>query len=210
LGPAVLIETEEDKSGAIKQRAVVERTFDKGKTIAALRSFISRVVVGMEACPYTKSADISATGLESRGITPGPVGYRYSPTVDSCQVMAVFWNCICELMAEPEVNLSSIMLSLPGIGTKEDGGHERFAAVVELVGRYLCLFRGDGAFGLVHFYPDYERERVHPLDMPAYGHLPPMSWCKYFGRRLSVVSTCTHSSVWFAYESAPHVEKGWT
>lgn len=76
-------------------------------------------------------------------------------------------------MAEPEQNLSSIMLSLPAIE-----GHERFSAVVELVGRYLCLFRGDGSFGLVHFYPEYEREKVHPVGMPAYGHLPPMSWCE--------------------------------
>ncbi|KAL7509613.1 hypothetical protein ACHAXN_008284 [Cyclotella atomus] len=132
----------------------------------------------MEACPYTKSVDVRASGLESRGVMPGPVGYRFSGTSDACQVMAVFWNCICELMAEPEENLSSIMLSLPGIVGSEgvDGGHVRFAAVVELVGRYLCLFQGDGAFGLVHFYPSYERERVHLLDMPAYGHLPPMSW----------------------------------
>ncbi|KAL7515832.1 hypothetical protein ACHAWX_000909 [Stephanocyclus meneghinianus] len=178
LGPAVLIETEEDFSGEIERKAAVEGTIDKDKTIAALRSFISRVVVGLEACPYTKSADVSATGLESRGITPGPVAYRFSPTLEACQVMAVFWNCICELMAEPEERLSSIMLSLPGIGREEDGGHERFAAVVELVGRYLCLFRGDGAFGLVHFYPGYDRGRVHPLDMPAYGHLPPMSWLR--------------------------------
>lgn len=179
LGPAVLIETEEDVSGDVERRSAAEGAFDKEKTVAALRSFISRVVVGMEACPYTKSADVSATGLESRGVTPGPVGYRFSPTVEACQTMAMFWNCICELMAEPEANLSSIMLSLPGIGRAEDGGHERFAAVVELVGRYLCLFRGDGAFGLVHFYPTYERERVHPIDSPAYGHLPPMSWREF-------------------------------
>ncbi|KAL3797052.1 hypothetical protein ACHAWO_006688 [Cyclotella atomus] len=177
VGPAVLIETEESTSTTVGSS---EGWYDKDKIIAALRYFISRVVVGMEACPYTKSVDVSASGLESRGVTPGPVGYRFSGTSDACQVMAVFWNCICELMAEPEENLSSIMLSLPGIGGSEgvDGGHERFAAVVELVGRYLCLFRGDGAFGLVHFYPSYDRERVHPLDMPAYGHLPPMSWLR--------------------------------
>lgn len=178
LGPAVLIETEEDTSGVCEQRTAAEGKYDKEKTIASLRSFISRVVVGLEACPYTKSADVSATGLERQGVTPGPVGYRFSGTVEACQVMAVFWNCICELMAEPEQNLSSIMLSLPGIGDEAENGHERFAAVVELVGRYLCLFRGDGAFGLVHFYPTYERERVHPIDHAAYGHLPPMSWLR--------------------------------
>lgn len=144
LGPAVLIETEDDTSGEVEKRFAAESRYDKDKTIVSLRSFISRIVVGMEACPYTKSVDVSASGLESRGVTPGPVGYRFSATSEACQVMAVFWNCICELMNESDERLSSIMLSLPGIGREDESGHERFAAVVELVGRYLCLFRGDG------------------------------------------------------------------
>lgn len=136
-------------------------------------------MVGLEACPYTKSVDTSAVGLEKFGVTPGPVGYRYSPTTDACMVMSCFWNSICEMMSEPETNLSSIMLSLPGIGMGSGSeAHNRFAAVVELVGRYLCLFRGDGAFGLVHFHPAYDRSIVHPQRKPAYGHLPPVSWLR--------------------------------
>ena len=38
-----------------------------------MRSFVTRVVVGAGACPYTKSADVAATGLAARGVTPGPV-----------------------------------------------------------------------------------------------------------------------------------------
>lgn len=182
LGPALLIETkaktEDEKEDAALQKAI-EGTFDEDKTVAALKSFISRVVVGLEACPYTKSVDMSAVGLEKQGVVPGPVGYRYSPTTDACMVMSMFWNCICEMMSEPDPNLSSIMLSLPGIGMGSGReAHDRFAAVVELVGRYLCLFRGDGSFGLVHFHPEYDRSIVHPLAKPAYGHLPPASWLR--------------------------------
>ena len=57
------------------------------------------------------------------------------------------------------------------------------AAVVELVGRYLCLFRGDGAFGLVHFHPRYDRDAVEPRHAPAYGHLPPLDWIPHMLRR---------------------------
>ena len=180
LGPALLIETE--KRTVVEQltredQRAVEYTFDRDRTIAALRSFIGRVVVGLEACPYTKSVDVSAVGLENRGVVPGPVGYRYSPTTDPIMAMSMFWNCICEMMSSPETDLSSIMLSLPGIGIGDDkSAHERFAAVVELAGRYLCLYRGDGAFGLVHFHPAYDRSLIHPLDKPSYGHLPPISW----------------------------------
>mmetsp|Transcript_14805 Transcript_14805/g.25269 ORF Transcript_14805/g.25269 Transcript_14805/m.25269 type:complete len:267 (-) Transcript_14805:121-921(-) len=167
------------KKNMQKQKKSLEATFDQGKTVAALKSFIDRVVVGLEACPYTKSVDISAVGLEQRGVIPGPVGYRYSPTADACMAMSMFWNCICEMMSEPDENLSSIMLSLPGIGTGDcRQSHDRFAAVVELVGRYLCLFRGDGAFGLVHFHPAYDRSIIHPLEKPSYGHLPPISWLR--------------------------------
>ncbi|KAL7527989.1 hypothetical protein ACHAWF_002388 [Thalassiosira exigua] len=182
VGPALLIETEPrsaEESAAAATLKSVESTFDQDKTVAALKSFIGRVVVGMEACPYTKSVDISAVGLEQRGVTPGPVGYRYSSTTDACMAMSSFWNCICEMMSQPEASLSSIMLSLPGIGTGDSReAHDRFAAVVELVGRYLCLFRGDGSFGLVHFHPAYDRSIIHPLEKPSYGHLPPISWLR--------------------------------
>ena len=184
LGPALLIETE--KRLVVEQlwhenQKAIEDTFDKDRTVAALRSFVGRVVVGLEACPYTKSVDVSAVGLENRGVVPGPVGYRYSPTTDACMAMSMFWNCVCEMMSVPEPDLSSVMLSLPGIGIVGDdrASHDRFAAVVELAGRYLCLYRGDGAFGLVHFHPAYDRSLIHPLDKPSYGHLPPISWREF-------------------------------
>ena len=182
VGPAILIETtartEEEVAAAASNRAI-EATFDQAKTTSALKSFIDRVVVGLEACPYTKSVDISAVGLENRGIRPGPVGYRFSGTTDACMTMSAFWNCICEMSGSPDESLSSIMLSLPGIGQGDSpGAHARFAAVVEIVGRYLCLFRGDAAFGLVHFHPAYDRSIINPIHGASYGHLPPMSWLR--------------------------------
>lgn len=182
VGPALLIETEERNEEEVATAAAnraVEATFDQAKTTAALKSFINRVVVNLEACPYTKSVDISAVGLENRGVTPGPVGYRFSPTTDACMTMSVFWNCICEMTGSPDESLSSIMLSLPGIGQgSSPEAHARFAAVVEIVGRYLCLYRGDASFGLVHFHPAYDRSSIMPIDGPSYGQLPPMSWLR--------------------------------
>ena len=182
VGPALVIETEarteEEVATAAANRAL-EGTFDQAKITTALKSFIDRVVVNLEACPYTKSVDISAVGLENRGVTPGPVGYRFSPTTDACMTMSVFWNCICEMMGSPDESLSSIMLSLPGIGKgNTPEAHARFAAVVEIVGRYLCLYRGDASFGLVHFHPAYDRCSINPINGASYGHLPPISWLR--------------------------------
>ena len=69
------------------------------------------------------------------------------------------------------------MLSLPAVGHGVDSeALNRFAIVVELISRNLCLFRGDDVFGLVHFHPAYERNQIHPIKKPAYGHLPPQGW----------------------------------
>ena len=76
VGPALLIETEEesDGDGVLERRRQMEEVWEENKVVSALKSFVGRVVVGMEACPYTKSVEVSASGLESRGVVPGPVG----------------------------------------------------------------------------------------------------------------------------------------
>lgn len=184
VGPALLIETaarvsDEDRGEAARRRGVEAAAPSRESTEVALRSFVERVVVGMEACPYTKSADVSGVGLEKQGVKSGPVGYRYSNSADVCGTMAAFWNSACEMMGADDAEIGSILLSLPAVGGGRDGAaFDRFTAVVELVGRYLCLFRGDSVFGLVHFHPAYDRSAVVPDDMPAYGHLPPMSWLR--------------------------------
>lgn len=182
VGPAMLIETaaRSEEEGSEKQfRDQIESSLDEAKELTAMKSFIDRIVIQEEACPYTKSVDLAATGLEARGVKPGPVGYRYSSCTDACMAVGIFWNYVCELINLPEEQLSTTILSLPGIGrgTTEEA-HNRFAAVVELISRNLCLFRGDSMFGLVHFHPAYNRNLIHPIHKPAYGHLPPRSWMR--------------------------------
>ena len=71
------------------------------------------------------------------------------------------------------------MLSLPAVGNGVDAESlNRFAIVMELISRNLCLFRGDDVFGLVHFHPAYDRTKINPIDKPAYGHLPPQGWLR--------------------------------
>lgn len=175
-GPAILLETsrrtqeEIDEKDSRAKRA--EGKMNEASCTKALKKFVERMVIGEEACPYTKTVDIAATGLEARGITPGPVAYRFSDTIDVCGALASFWTSVCELLSFPESEISTTVLSLPGIGAgteKED--HERFAAIVELVSRNLCLFRGDSVFGLVHFHPCYDRNLIGPVHKAAYGHL---------------------------------------
>ena len=173
VGPAILIETttrsEADVAEKNKRNAAMA-TLDETKCTAAMKAFVNRVVVGYQACPYTKNVEMA---------TLGPIGYRFSPAADACGALSAFWNSICELLATPDDVLSTTVLSLPAIGPERSiEAHSRFAAVSELVSRSLCLFRGDNVFSLVHFHPAYERNLIHPVNKPSYGQLPPQSWLR--------------------------------
>lgn len=177
-GPAMILETSARTAKELdekKEREDASKDYmNEVAVTSAMKHFVQRLVVDEAACPYTKSADLGAVGLEAKGVTSGPVGYRYSAATDCISALASFWTSICELQSIPETDLSTIVLSIPGVGgglTK--ASHDRFSAVVEIISRSLCLFRGDDIFGLVHFHPVYERNLVNPIDKPAYGHLPP-------------------------------------
>lgn len=183
IGPALVLETidrtPEEIEEAAQRTALAEGRTNEEPCIQSLRNFVQRMVIGLQACPYTKEVDLSATGLQAQGVTPGPVAYRFSPSTDVCGALASFWTCICELSGYPEETLSTTVLSLPGIGAGVDkAAHNRFAAVVELISRNLCLYRGDDVFGLVHFHPAYNRMTIFPDDKAAYGHLPPRPWLR--------------------------------
>ena len=171
VGPAILIETETRTAAEVEeknQRNAAVAGIKQDKCLAAMKAFVGRVVVGLQACPYTRDVETA---------TLGPIGYRFSPTADTCGALSAFWNSICELLSTPDDQLSTTVLSLPAIGWGTSlEAHNRFAAVSELISRNLCLFRGDDVFSLVHFHPRYERNLIHPVDKPAYGQLPPQSW----------------------------------
>ena len=172
---AVLLITSEKENPLTTPPPPPSSTIPESQCVSSLKSFVSRIVV-RGACPYTDSTSIAATSIP--GVTPGPVGYRYSSESNAAGVMKVFWENCLELYSTPESSLSTILLSLPSVAPWEDGpsGHSRFASIVEVVSRYLCFFKADSTFGLVHFHPRYDRDKIHPTDKPSYGNLPPQDW----------------------------------
>lgn len=178
LGPAIVIETANKTKTSDTNNAV---SYEEPKVNAAMKSFIDRVVAGQNVCPYTKSAAKAPEGLEAVNIQAGPIGYRYSSFSDVCHILSGFWNCVCELLSVPADNLSTVVYTMPALGSGEESdraAHDRFSAVAELASRSLCLFRGDDVFDILHFYPTYERDLIFPNDQPAYGHLPPRGWLR--------------------------------
>ena len=55
---------------------------------AAVAAGIEEIAASFGACPYTKSADWAATGLEKQGVEPGPVGYMFEACSDALDGMA--------------------------------------------------------------------------------------------------------------------------
>ena len=93
VGPAFIIETNERTEEEKKEKELrTQNTYEEEKCTLALKSFIDRVVVNEQACPYTKNIDIAAVGLEAKGVTPGPVAYRYDGSSDACSVVGAFWT----------------------------------------------------------------------------------------------------------------------
>ena len=182
VGPALVIEaaprTEEEIAVKVT-RASGEGAYVEANAELAMRSFVDRLVVGESACPFTKNNAIAGIGLEAKGIKSGPVGYRFGASSDVCGVLSSFWTSVCELMGTPESELSTILLCLPAVAPgRSPEAHARFAAVVEVVGRYLFLFKGAEIFGLVHFHPAYDRSVIQPENKPSFGHLPPRNWLR--------------------------------
>jgi Protein of unknown function (DUF1415) len=175
VGPALIIETTN------KTQANPLANFEYEKVNAAQKAFINRMVVGQQLCPYTKNTSTSPQGLEEVNIQPGQIGYRYCGFSEVCHVLSTFWTCICELLSVPDEQLSTVVLSIPGIGGNaklDEFNHDRFSAVAELISRSLCLFRGNDVFETMHFHPDYNRDLIYPADQPAHGHLPPLGWIR--------------------------------
>lgn len=177
VGPAIIIETTTNLTDA----TLPTSSCREAQVSAAQKAFMDRLIVEEQVCPYTKSSSRAPEGLEAVSIQPSPIGYRYCGFDEACHVLSAFWNCLCELLATD--NLSSIVLSLPAIGEEEDENHARFSALAELLSRSLCLFRGDDVFETLHFYPHYDRNQVFPPDLPAHGHLPPLSFINPMIRR---------------------------
>jgi len=183
VGPAILIEAAEwtpeqkQKYDNIRNASPLpnELTWQ-----AAMKSFVARMIAGKEVCPFTSNNSMAPSGLENRGILSGPIGYRLVGTPNACDIMSAFWNCMCELLAVPEDQLSATIMCLPPIpeGADTKAAHDRFSVVAELISRNLFLYRGEDVLDLWHMHPLYDRDLVFPVDKPQHGHLPPTSWLR--------------------------------
>lgn len=183
VGPALLVECAEWTPQEKEKYMSIRNASPEPNELtwqAAMKTFVSRMIVGNEVCPHMKDNSMGPSGLEAQGVMPGPIAYRLVGSPNVCDVMAAFWSCMCELLSVPSDQLSSTVMCLPPIAENMDPtlAHNRFSAVSELISRHLFLFRGQDVLDLWHMHPDYDRDLVYPVDKPQHGHLPPTSWLR--------------------------------
>jgi hypothetical protein len=160
IGPAILIEV----AAKTEEAPIAPYTpEDEFKCSAAMKVFMERVVVGGDGP--------ASIGLGDEG-SAEPIVYRSGFTTSVCATVAGLWNCVCEMQMSQDAG--TICLMLPSIASS----HDQFESVAQLLSRSLCLYQGDSVFSLVHFHPEYDRSTISPVDKPAFGHLPPVSWLR--------------------------------
>lgn len=188
VGPAILIETGNATEASLAQTMSIEDAqMSEFRNTAAMKSFLERMSY-TDPYPYNQQA----SGF--------PISYKSSPLGDTCHILSSFWNCICEMIATPEDELGSMVLTMPSTLSQmsEEEGRatvERFSAVSEVLSRSLCLFRGDDVFELYHFHPKYDRNAIFPDDKPAPGHIPPKSWLQPMLRKSGSEASLTKSDL---------------
>ncbi|GAX28368.1 hypothetical protein FisN_4Hh030 [Fistulifera solaris] len=165
VGPAILIEASAQKDAAKCGNPI---PVDVNKCAAAMKMFVDRMVAEKQVSGYP-----SSNGSAAQNSIPA-MSFPACPYTDACHILSSFWNQACGILAYPG-ELRSSMLLLPGV---ESENFPRFSAIAELISRSLCLYRVDDALELLHFHPLYDRDFVFPEDMPAHGHIPPISWLK--------------------------------
>eukprot|EP00537_Pseudo-nitzschia_pungens_P014440 CAMPEP_0172397854 /NCGR_PEP_ID=MMETSP1061-20121228/33387_1 /TAXON_ID=37318 /ORGANISM="Pseudo-nitzschia pungens, Strain cf. pungens" /LENGTH=436 /DNA_ID=CAMNT_0013130185 /DNA_START=114 /DNA_END=1424 /DNA_ORIENTATION=+ len=171
IGPGLILETANKTATEIADYSfLVEHTAapnEKG-WMAAMESFVGRC--------FPELAEQSQP----------MIAYRFLGSLDVCDILSGYWNCICELEAAATTTTTTttttntIVLSFPPTSAcshsqEREESHTRFAAISELLNAMNSLYESEYKYELVHLHPSYDRDDVHPGDEPANGHLVPTS-----------------------------------
>jgi hypothetical protein len=158
VGPAMVLSTsnrtddQQDAYREMKQSAPVP---DEIRWNAAMKTFLAR----------TSSSNFDKAS------------YRIIQSADACDILSGYWTSICELLAAPEDQMSSLILTYPpDVQGSENQQRHRYNAIAELMNRMLLLYSDNkDIVSNVHFQPFYDRDATSLVaDIgPAHGHLPP-------------------------------------
>lgn len=136
-----------------------------------MKSWVNRVLVKMEICPFTKSVTKSGQGLKDVGIPIGKIAYHYSNrcTNEIYSLFADIWRAISQMVnAGPsgKNGISSILLAAP----QYDDYFKIWAGpIFTILEASVIASKAESIVGVVCFHPNYVTPDGN--SWPGFGHM---------------------------------------
>ena len=153
--------------------------------------WVNNTLGRLRLCPYTTSMSRAAIGLDSVGVSSGPVIVRHTvplslsdgndengiaPT-DAVMLGASFWNAVIDLAHCPETEVATFLLVAP---SSYDENFAEFISTCDNLLEGSCKAVGaDGIIGKAWFHPNYN-STVVGQDSILPGHALPAKMVKTF------------------------------
>jgi hypothetical protein len=165
------------------------KTQSKHENEASIRSsmqnteqWVEDVLCGLSLCPYTKSMERAAVGLESVGIEEGPIEIRHSLDIDNdlkgispppAVVLATaFWQGVKELAQKSEKDVATLLIIAPPYF--DDEFFEFSATFNKFLEPTIQATGAESIVGRAIFHPTYNSELIgHDTVLP--GHALPVN-----------------------------------
>jgi len=166
-------------------------TVQQNNAVTATEIWVNNTLGRRGLCPYTASMTKAAIGLDSVGVSSGPVVVRHTCTISTsfCDgdstctptgaviLGASFWNAVLELACRPETEVATFLLIAP---PAYDENFEEFVATCDnLLERSCKAVATDNIIGKAWFHPTYNSSVVGQ-DSILPGHALPAEMVKEF------------------------------
>ena len=160
--------------------------------IDATERWVNNTLGRLGLCPYTASMTRAAIGLDSVGVSSGPVVVRHTvplsltdgncsdngiaPT-DAVILGASFWDAVMDLAHRPETEVATFLLVAP---SSYDENFAEFISTCDNLLEGSCkAVRADGIIGKAWFHPNYNSSVVGQESIIP-GHALPAEMVKAF------------------------------
>jgi hypothetical protein len=145
---ATLANATEEAFSAIGEEENMTKVINK-----RIKSWVRRVLVRYEICPFTKSDTRSGHGLTELGIPVAKIAYHTSFSTQIPELMHDTWLAIYQMISAGPNNVSSILLAAPAFDNKFPLWAGPIFAVLEAS---VSAMEAESSIGVVCFHPQYK------------------------------------------------------
>lgn len=158
------LQHQQEPSSSSSSSSLVE---EEGIVNKRTKSWVKRVLVDMQICPFTRTVRRSGQGLANVGVQVADIDYRFSQATNVVQLMADTWGAIANMLNVGPKRISSILLAAPYFDNYLDLWCGPIFALLE-AGVVVANAEKSGV-GVVCFHPYYQTP--DGTTFPGFGHM---------------------------------------